>query len=167
MSAAWGRRNCPGLAAHTWINQLEILMTTRYNPIARASALLVLILAFFAIPSSTRAQADCRCDHYTIAVDSDVNCKVTVCYQFSPEGPTFCTVISPGTKGKIPCPVYEASIVTCDGSYVIIGRPVIGVCTPSLSVPGFCCVRACRGADANGCALVTISAASCLGRPCP
>jgi len=144
-------------------------MTTRYNPIARASALLLLILAFFAIPSSTRAQqADCRCDHTTIAVDANVNCKVTICYQFSPEGPTFCTTISPGTKGKIPCPVYEASITTCDGSYVIIGGgPVIAICTPSLSVPGSCCIKACRGTDANGCPLITISPASCLGHPCP
>jgi hypothetical protein len=150
------------------INQLEETMTTRCNPLARASALLVLILALFAIPSSTRAQDACRCDYTTIAVESDVNCKVTICYQLSPDSRPICIVIEPGTKVRIPCPVYEADIVTCSGNYPVISNsPVIARCTPSLSVPGFCCVRACRGADVNGCPLVTISAASCLGRPCP
>jgi hypothetical protein len=143
-------------------------MTTRCNPLARASALLVLILALFAIPSSTRAQDACRCDATIIAVDANVNCKITVCYQLTPSGPTFCKTIEPGTKGKIPCPVWQASIVTCTGDYVIIdNNPVISICTPSLSVPGGCCIKACRGSDAAGCSVITISPAVCLVRPCP
>jgi hypothetical protein len=143
-------------------------MTTRCNPLARASALLVLILALFAIPSATRAQDACRCDFTTIAVDANVNCRVTICYQLSPSGPTICTVIAPGSRGRIPCPVYQASIITCNGSYIIIGGgPVISICTPVLHLAPDCCVRACRGTDAAGCSLITVSATPCPSDNCP
>ena len=142
-------------------------MTARCTSIARAAALAVLILALFAIPSPTRAQPNCRCDHTTIAVDADVNCPISICYQLSPRGPLLCISIAPGTRAAIPCPVYQASIVTCDGNYVIIdNNPVISLCTPVLRIPTLCCVRACRGIDPAGCGLITISPAPCISGPC-
>ena len=141
-------------------------MTASYSMMGRLAALVVAILAFFALPSTTRAQVDCRCDHTTIASDADVTCKVTICYQVSQFSRPICVTIEPGSSAQIPCPIYQASIVTCNGNYVITG-PAVSRCTPSLSVPGVCCIRACHGLDADGCPLVTISPAACLSRPCP
>jgi hypothetical protein len=142
-------------------------MISRCNPIARVSALLVLIIALFAIPASAHAQQSCRCDHTTIAVDADVNCDIDICYQLSPRGPLLCIHIPAGAKAQIPCPVYQASIITCDGSYVIIDdNPATAICTPTLRIPRLCCVRACHGLDAAGCQLVTISAVPCISGPC-
>ena len=77
-------------------------------------------------------------------------------------------VIEPGSKTTIPCPVYEASINTCSGGYVIIGgRPVISICTPILHLAPDCCVQACRGVDADRCALITVSAVPCPSDNCP
>lgn len=142
-------------------------MISRCNPIARTAALLVLILALFAIPSASRAQQACRCNHTTIAVDPDVNCHISICYQLSSQSPLLCVDVAPGTRFRIPCPVSQASIITCDGPYVIIDdNPVISVCTPILRIPGLCCVRACRSTDNAGCALITVSAAPCISGPC-
>jgi hypothetical protein len=140
-------------------------MISRCNPIAGVSALLVLIIALFAISSSTHAQTPCRCDH--VAVDANVNCSIDVCYQLSPRGPLPCISIPAGTKATIPCPVHEASIVTCDGNHVIIdSNPTPSICTPTLRIPRLCCVKARHGLDPAGCQLVTISAVPCISGPC-
>jgi hypothetical protein len=144
-------------------------MNARCNPIARIAMMLVLTLALF-VPSALRAQeATCRCDHYTISVDADVHCNVTICRQPSPATPPLCRAFAPGSTGTIPCPAGEVVIRLCDGSnYVLIGpSPVIAICTPVLQIGPACCVRVCRGTDDQGCPTLTVSNAPCASINCP
>jgi hypothetical protein len=143
-------------------------MTTRCTQIARASALLILTLALFAIPSSTRAQVlPCVCDHYTISVDATVNCDIEVCYQVNQFTHPICIVIVPGGSAQIPCPIYSASITTCRGPYEVIGSPAVARCTSDLQINNSCCIKGCRGSDADGCPLLTITAVPCTFPRCP
>jgi hypothetical protein len=145
-------------------------MTTRCTTIIRAAAFLVVVLALWAMPSSARAQADikCACDHYTIQIDPALTCKITICYQLSPKGPTFCNTYGPGDELTIPCPVYEASVELCNGSIVIVNNnPVISRCTEIFHITRDCCARACRGTDEKGCPLIKITAAGCVNDLCP
>jgi len=143
-------------------------MTVRCNPIARVAMMLLLTLAIFA-PSALRAQVTpCVCDHYTLIVDADVRCNVTICERPSPVAPP-CVTLAPGSRLRIPCPIDEVTIRLCDGSdYVLIGpSPVIAVCTPILQIAPACCVRVCRGTDPIGCPTLTVSAAPCASINCP
>jgi hypothetical protein len=145
-------------------------MTTRCTAIIRAAAFLIVALALWSMPASMRAQDDvkCACDHYTVSIDPALTCKVTVCYQRSPDGPTICTVLGPGDKVKIPCPIFEVSIQLCNGSIVIIdNNPVTSRCTDIFHVERDCCARACRTVDADGCPLVQVLATPCVNDVCP
>lgn len=144
-------------------------MTTRCNSIIRA-AFLILALALWSIPSGTHAQpAPCACNYYTFSVDSTVNCSVTICWAVSQIGSIECRTIPPGGSLRIPCPLYEAYIRLCNGSFfTIIGTNPGGVsrCTEGIVVGTFCCVRACRTTDAQGCTEIRISPWSCAGADC-
>ena len=143
-------------------------MTIPSNPMLRAVALAVLALVLFALPSSTRAQvAPCVCDHYTVDVDATVNCNIEICYQVSQFTHPICITIAPGGSAQIPCPIFSASITTCRGPYEVIGNPAVARCTQDLQINNSCCVKGCRGSDAAGCPLLTITAAPCAFPRCP
>ena len=144
-------------------------MNSRRTLIARIGMMLALVFVLCA-PSALRAQdVACRCDHYTLIVDADVRCNVTICERVSPATPPLCRVFAPGSTGRIPCPVEEVTIRLCDGTnYVLIGpSPVIAVCTPTLQIAPGCCVKVCRGTDPAGCPTLTVSAAPCASINCP
>jgi hypothetical protein len=144
------------------------IMNSRRTLITRIGMMLVLALALFAAPSALRAQpTPCICDHYTLIVDSTVGCNVTICEKPSPVAPP-CTTLAPGSRLRIPCPIDEVAIKLCDGTnYVLIGNPVIGICTPVLQIGPACCVRVCRGTDPVGCPTLTVSPAPCAVVNCP
>lgn len=144
-------------------------MIGRCTFLLRGLAIAVTALAIWSLPTALRAQDDvkCVCDHYTFAIDPTVDCKVSVCYQLSPKGPTFCQTLGPGDAIKIPCPVFSAGIETCNGYVEIIpGNPLGSRCTQGYPIPGHCCVRACHTRDADGCPEILITPAICLGTPC-
>lgn len=142
-------------------------MTTRRNFITRAAAVLLFALALLVLPSALHAQADqCVCSYYTFRVFPDVDCKVTVAWAYSPDGALFSKTLSPGETHQISCPVYEAYVVICGGSYKVLPiNPAGGVCSPILRVPG-CCVQACYGTDRLGCQTVDIRRAHCSSDDC-
>jgi hypothetical protein len=141
-------------------------MKTRRNFITHAAAFLFLVLAMLAQPSTLRAQSSCVCNYYTFRVASDVDCKVTIIWAYSPIGGLNSKTLSPGDTYQILCPVYEAYIVTCGGSYRVLPiDPAGAVCSPILAVPG-CCVQACYGTDLSGCPTVDIKRAHCTGSAC-
>lgn len=143
-------------------------MTTRCT-FLRAAAFMLAVLALWAMPSDLRAQDDrCVCDHYTVVVDPALACKVTVCIQRTPSGPTICQTYSPGDKFEIPCPVYEVSVQLCNGSIVLVpSPPVIARCTDIFHIERDCCARVCRGTDEKGCPVFEINAAACVNDVCP
>jgi hypothetical protein len=114
---------------------------------------------------------DCVCDHITIHVAADLHCDVLICYQLSPEGPTFCNTLAPGSSIQIPCPTYAIGIRLCNGSmYWLLANggslPGMGFCSGTLAFANDCCGRICRMPDANGCPVFTISAAPCVVASC-
>jgi|GEM_PF-1948505 len=142
-------------------------MTSRCNPIAFAAACLMFMMALWAMPAQVRAQAPCACDHYTIRVDPSVSCKVQICWAVSPFGQRICQTVAPGGSVRIPCPVYQATITTCTGSYALISdTPWSSICTEGLSIPGGCCVRGCWGIDREGCPVITLAPWHCTGASC-
>lgn len=142
-------------------------MTSRCNLITRAAALFIFALALWAVPPAAHAQTKCACDYYTFMVDKDVECKVEICWTFSQKGPVYCATLEPGTSYRIPCPVYEAYITYCDGSYTVIGNlPPAARCSPILQVGRLCCARACWTSDAYGCPAIRIVSEPCLARDC-
>ena len=142
-------------------------MMTRRSFIPRAAALLLLTLALLGLPQMLRAQEKCFCDHYTFRVDAGVGCKVAIAWTFSPKGPVFTQTLGPGDKYKIPCPVYEAYIETCQGSYTILPIDPAGrVCSPILTIVSGCCIQACYGIDREGCRTIDIKPAGCVNDIC-
>ena len=143
-------------------------MTTRRNFITRAAAFLLLALAFLATSNGLQAQIDpCVCNHYTFRVAADVGCKVTVAWAYSPDGALFSKTLSPGETHQINCPVYEAYIIICHGSYKVLPiNPAGAICSEGLSVGSGCCVRACYGTDRYGCQTIDIKPADCTGADC-
>lgn len=142
---------------------------TRWSLNARILAVALAAIMLCTISTGLRAQDDarCVCDHYTFRIDPALTCKVDVCWQFSPDGPTFCRTIGPGDELRVPCPVWEAGFQTCTGFLAIISNsPVISICTNGVAIPGHCCVRACRGTDRQGCPTITIEPWICVGSPC-
>ncbi len=102
------------------------------------------------------AQDGCLCDHVTVRVDPAIACDIEVCWTFSEEGAVFCDRIKPGGALSIPCPAWAIYISTCTGSYQVwpnLAKP----CTPSLSVPGHCCIRACWTIGRDGCQVLQIT----------
>jgi hypothetical protein len=140
-------------------------MTTRCNPIIRATVFLMFVLTLWSIPSGMSAQ--CACNYYTFTLDPTVTCDVTICWAVSPVGVLSCETIAPGQSLRIPCPVYEAYIRLCNGSlYTIIGNTPGARCTGGLVVAPFCCVRACWTVDGNNCPLIQITPWNCAGGGC-
>jgi len=141
-------------------------MITRPHSILRVAAFLLLALALWGMPSGAKAQK-CACDHYTFIVNSDVGCKVQIAWALSPDGKLFTETLGPGDRYKVPCPLYEAYIVTCNGQYKVLPIDPAGrVCSRILTLSTNCCVQACYGVDREGCPTITIRRADCAVDEC-
>ncbi len=144
-------------------------MTVHYNRHRRffLAAALTALVVLFAGPGKAGAQALCPCSNYILAVNSDLDCKVKLCWGVSPLGPITCNYYAPGTKLSIPCFTGQVILVErCDGTTFDLLDPSVARCT-NFKVTATCCARACISADAAGCLRFEISGIPCATDVCP
>ncbi|MDB5036266.1 MAG: hypothetical protein JWQ98_3507 [Chlorobi bacterium] len=144
-------------------------MTTRCTFSVRALALLALLAVLFLMPAAGRAQSvDCvnGCDHFTVKVGR-LACDLTLCYQLSPSGPTFCLNLAAGSTTRVPCTNYQAWINTCSGPYYLIPSTSAALCSPILKFAAGCCGQICNAPSTDHCTVLDITPAPCSSDACP
>lgn len=134
---------------------------------ARAAALLVMSAMLFLATTRGQAQVvDCTiCDHFTIAVNANLSCPVTICYLLSPVAQPICTSVNPGDELRIPCPAYQVWVNTCSGPHSIIPASSTATCSSLLKFAVGCCGRICS--VPGRCPRLEIVPEPCSSLSCP
>lgn len=157
------------LAGERGTNKEGDPMNIRCTSAARIAAFLLVAAVLFMASTSANAQSpDCsRCDHFTLGVSAQMNCAITVCYTYSPEGPVFCKTIGPGRAVDINCTPYQAWINTCSGPYYFIPATSDVECSPYLKFADNCCGRLCVVPSPTLCSRLEVQPSPCLTPGCP
>lgn len=135
----------------------------RFSMVSMVCALLVAAIVSFASPSRAAAQ-NCNCEFYTIKVDPNVICNVTVCV-LDPAGNVHCVTVLPGGSRVINCvPGGTIGFRTCTGFVPFTPSPV---CHLGIGAgPNCCTVDACLDNSVD-CPIINIRPSILDVCPCP